>query len=315
MNSSHSLLLNLNLQKDGFLRPKNIESYYQQIGRGGRDGLEANCLMLFSYGDIQKIKYFMSNMNEQEAALAQVHLNSLVKYAETAECRRIPLLAYFNEVYEKDTCGMCDNCLHGEVPTIDLTQAAQKFLSCVKRTGERFGGAYVIDVLRGSKSQKVIEREHDQVSTYGIGKDQSKQEWFFLSTLLLSKELVTQNEFGSLSLTPAAWPVLKGEERFHGRFSQLQQNKIEQESQKRTKKVSINSDYNDEIYQALRATRRKLADKAGLPAYLIFSDKTLVELAAVVPQSQSELLAINGIGEVKLKRYGKDFLEVLQEFS
>ena len=149
--------------------PQNIESYYQEIGRAGRDGLRSDCLMLFSYGDLQKIKYIINKKDSHEKRVANIHLNALLGFAETDECRRIPLINYFSETYTREYCKMCDNCLAGKKTVQDITVASQKFLSCAKRTGEIFGANHIIDVLRGSKAQKVVKFGHQRLSTYGIG--------------------------------------------------------------------------------------------------------------------------------------------------
>jgi ATP-dependent DNA helicase RecQ len=303
--------------------PKNIESYYQQIGRAGRDGLDAHCLLLFSYGDISKISFFMNEMSPSEARIARYQLNSMVQFAESSQCRRIPLLNYFQESYPKSSCGMCDNCLSAKTPQIDLTQAAQKFLSCVKRTGELYGANYIMDVLRGSKSEIIIQRNHQTLSTYGIGKDQSKKEWGYICTLLQNKQCLQTNEHGSLQLTPQAWSILKGEQRFLARFSHLQTSALQASSHSATSTTSATSAIstnsatslnhgNETVLVALKAKRKELAQKEGVPAFVIFSDKTLVEMATKLPTSAAELLEIHGIGAVKLDRYGEAFLKILR---
>ena len=192
--------------------PKNIESYYQEIGRAGRDGLKSDCLLLFSYADVQKIKYFIDQKPPAEKRASNIHLSALLRYAESENCRRIPLLNYFGEKYAVDNCDMCDNCLSEEKELVDVTVEAQKFLSCVKRTGERFGSAHIIDVLRGSRAQKVLQFGHQKLSTYGIGKDYSKKQWQQLTRQFLHKGLMEQDmEFGSLKVTDRGWTVLRGQ--------------------------------------------------------------------------------------------------------
>jgi ATP-dependent DNA helicase RecQ len=287
--------------------PKNIESYYQQIGRAGRDGLRAHCLLLFSYGDIKKIKFFIDQKAGQEQRVANIHLNALVGFAETDVCRRIPLLKYFGEEYSTPTCGMCDNCLAGEQELVDLTIPAQKFLSCVKRTGEMFGAGHIIDVLRGSQAQKVLKFRHNNLSTYGIGKEFSKKQWFHLSRQFLQKGLMTQDlEFGSLKLTPKAWDVFRGKEVVMG--------KLEKEPVSYAQGKETEQDYDRVLFETLRKKRKELADNADVPPYVIFPDKTLIEMATFFPQSQESLLTIHGIGAAKLEKYGTAFLAILQHY-
>ena len=157
--------------------PKNMESYYQEIGRAGRDGMKAECLLLFSAGDLFKIKAFIEKKDGLEKRAANLQINAMVQFAESDVCRRIPLLDYFGETFTGEPCDMCDNCLAGERELADLTVPAQKFLSCVKRTGERFGTVHIIDVLRGSKAAKVLDWRHETLSTYGIGRELSANQW------------------------------------------------------------------------------------------------------------------------------------------
>ncbi|MGC9315219.1 MAG: RecQ family ATP-dependent DNA helicase, partial [bacterium] len=193
--------------------PKNIESYYQQIGRAGRDGLKAHCLLLFSYGDAGKIRFFINEKTGLEKQVAQMHLDKIIEYCEEEECRRKPILNYFGEEYSCGNCKTCDNCVEGTAEKTDITVAAQKFLSCVFRTDEIFGEVHIIDVLRGSKSQKVLEKGHDKVSTYGIGMEYSKTQWSYFARQFLKYGLIEKDpRFGSLKLTPKAWGVLKNNE-------------------------------------------------------------------------------------------------------
>jgi ATP-dependent DNA helicase RecQ len=287
--------------------PQNIESYYQQIGRAGRDGLHASCLFLFGYGDIQKIKFFISQKEESEQRKAALHLNAIVGLAETDVCRRIPLLRYFGEDYSTPKCEMCDNCLTEKKAPINVTIPAQQFLSCVKRTGEVFGAGHIIDVLRGSKAQNILKRNHQKLSTYGIGKDYSKKQWFHLSRQFIQKELILQDmEFGSLKLTSKAWEVLKENQDVFAR--------VEEETKKQTQHEAADYIYDHDLFELLRQQRKKLADASNLPPYIIFPDKTLIEMATFFPQSREIMMELHGVGSVKFERYGQTFLNLICEY-
>jgi len=291
--------------------PKNIESYYQEIGRAGRDGLNSHCLLLFSYADVQKIKYFIDQKDPAEKRVANIHLSALLRFAETEICRRIPLLNYFGEDYTIDKCHMCDNCLAEEKEQVDLTIAAQKFLSCVKRTGERFGSVHIIDVLRGSKAQKVLQFGHHRLSTYGIGADCSKRQWQQLARQFLHKGLVLQDmEFGGLKLSDKGWGVLKGRITVRGRLAEEPAFETLVDAPHRADELDVNQP----LFERLRKKRKELADKSGIPPYVVFPDKTLIEMATFFPQSSDSLLAIHGVGAVKCKKFGLLFLDVIKSY-
>jgi ATP-dependent DNA helicase RecQ len=291
--------------------PKNIETYYQEIGRAGRDGLRSNCMMLLSYGDIQKIRHFINQKEGHEKRVANNHLQALLQFAETDVCRRIGILNYFGEEYPKKNCKMCDNCLSEKKELTDITIHAQKFLSCIKRTGERFGAAHIINVLRGSEEKKVLKFGHQNLSTYGIGQDLSKYQWFNLSRQFLHQGLMVQDmDYGGLQLSPKAWDVFKGKESVLGR---LEGDEVKEVKAKR-KIEDIDIDHDEKLFEKLRKKRKEIADKSNVPPYIIFSDKTLIEMSSFFPQKTASLKGVYGIGEEKLKKYGFVFLEVICEY-
>jgi len=289
--------------------PKNIESYYQQIGRAGRDGDDADCLLLFGYGDTGKIRFFIEQMNnEHEKRLATMHLNQMLALAETEECRRVPLLQYFGESEVSETCIKCDNCLGDDKQKSDLTVAAQKFLSCVHRTGQRFGAAHIVDVLRGSNAEKVLQNQHNLLSTYNIGNELNKKQWTTLSRQLIQKKLLRQDEqFGGLKLTQLATDVLKGKVPF---FAMLQQPTPEKRPSGSKSDVIGNS----ELVAILKTERKKIADHANVPPYAIFADRSIQEMAYYLPHSVSSFLQIHGVGSAKLSKYADFFLSIIADF-
>ncbi len=287
--------------------PKNIEGYYQEIGRAGRDGLQAHCLLLFSYGDLQKVKYFIKQKEESEQLIANIHLNALVGFVESDACRRIPLLNYFGEDYSKTNCGICDNCISGEKQLVDITIPAQKFLSCVKRTDEIFGISHIIDVLRGSKSQKIAKFNHQDLSTYGIGKDFSKNQWFHMARQFIQKGLMEQDlKFGSLKLKEKTYDVFKGKELVFGT--------LQDEHKEYVQKEEIDLKYDKKLFDILRKERKELADTSNVPPYVIFPDKTLIDISTHFPQSRESLLKMHGIGNEKLRKYGDIFLDIICKY-
>ncbi len=289
--------------------PKSVEGYYQEIGRAGRDGLPAHCLLLYSYADVAKLKYFIEQKEGDERRVANQHLDAIVRYAEDqVNCRRKPLLSYFGETYAAVKCDNCDNC-NAEPPTLeDITVPAQKFLSCVKRTGERFGAGHIADVLHGSKAEKVLKNEHDKLSTYGIGRELTQKQWMALARQLVQMGYLNQDgEYRTLSLSTKATDALKNRSKIMG---QLQ----EPESRAPQKANKAELEYNHALFALLRARRKELADEAGVPPYVIFSDRTLVEMSAYFPQSQESLLAISGVGQVKLRSHGEAFLTIIKSY-
>lgn len=277
--------------------PKNIEGYYQETGRAGRDGLPSNALLLYSHGDAIKLKGFARvEGNEEQSAIMLKKLDDMVNYSQLQTCRRQYLMQYFDEAFP-DNCGSCDVCL-SEVQKFDATLIAQKALSAVSRLKERFGAGYVIDFLRGSKREKIWQ-EHKQLKTYGVGADIQRADWF-----RYIRELVT---LGYLQVTDDVFPVLKLTEKSDSVLKGLQ--KVELiGSQTIEEKQYEPLPFETALLNELKLVRRDIAANQNVPPYLILSDAALVEMATYFPQTLDELRLISGFGDIKLARYGREFL-------
>jgi ATP-dependent DNA helicase RecQ len=287
--------------------PKNIESYYQETGRAGRDGLPAEALLLFGYGDIAIARGLIENGSNPEQVRIELHkLNAMTGFAEALTCRRRVLLGYFGERLTEE-CDNCDVCLTPP-ERYDATEDARKALSCVYRVGQRFGMGHVIDVLRGAGSQRIQSLGHDRLSTYGIGRDRSAEAWGSLLRQLVHLGYLEQDmaNYSVLKLTAAARPLLRGEEPLV-----LARPRV-RVAARPAKKGRGELVYDEGLFAALRALRKRLADEAGVPPFVVFGDATLAEMAARRPATAEELLQVSGVGAHKLGRYGSFFLEAIR---
>jgi len=286
--------------------PKTIENFYQEIGRAGRDGLESETLLLFSAQDIVQQKSFIEDLPETPYKQHAFNkLDAMVRFANSENCRHQTVAAYFDDRI-KSCETKCDNCTAPESEKVDITIASRMLLSTILRTEQNFGLHYVIDVLKGSKEQRVLQNGHDRLSVYGIGEEYSKSQWLTIGDKLLELGAVVIGEFKVYKLTEFGAEVIKGAHTIDLKKERLTVQKAEAK-----KRVSYFDDYDVEMYDKLRDLRTQIASAKGIPPYIVFSDKTLKDLSSKVPQSKEEMLAVHGIGEVKFERYGESFLEIL----
>ena len=296
--------------------PKNIESYYQETGRAGRDGLPANAWMSYGLADVAMQRNFIeeSQAPENQKRIERQKLNSLLGLCEASTCRRQILLEYFGD--ESQPCGNCDNCLN-KPETFDATVAAQKAISCAFRTEQRFGVGYLIDVLLGNADDRMKNFGHDQVSTFGIGREFSKVEWQGIFRQLIAMNLlkVDIEGFGGLKITDAGRKFLQSKEKILMRKMavKVKNNKSEAADNKSKTKIlfALEGDFENELFAQLKAKRLEIAKAQNLPPYIVFHDKTLIEMVKVLPKSLSEMSKISGVGEAKVKKYGEEFLRVV----
>ncbi len=283
---------------------KNIEGYYQETGRAGRDGLKSDAILFYSVGDIIKLRRFIQNDDPKQAAISQKKLQLMQEFCEHEGCRRQYLMQYFGEPFPA-YCGSCDYCM-SSLEEKDATVDAQKLLSAIVRTGERYGAGYIIDFIRGSASEK-IQPAHKELKTYGIGKHLKKEEWQWMVQQLLYHKFIdkTETEYATLKLNEKGWKILKGESELKLIMKKEKEQILEQQEQ----------EYDKQLFNDLRSVRSDMADREHVPAYNIVPDNALIELATYLPENFDELKHISGFGDYKISRYGANFLRVIKQYA
>jgi len=290
--------------------PKSIESYYQETGRAGRDGLPSRCLLFYSPGDASKQKHFIRQIEEEaERKNAYGKLDQMVEYCELATCRRAYLLAYFGEDYPQQSCGGCDICF-SPPEDFDATIISQKIMSAVIRTGQRFGMNYISDVLLGAGNKKILERNHQELSVYGIVNDFSKEDLRSIANQLVLKQLMVKrgDAYPILELSPRGLEFLKRREK-------ICLPKPEALPKRSGPGETLEADYDRDLFEQLRLLRKELADEQGVPPFVVFGDLALRQMALYLPQSEENFSRISGVGQEKLNRYGRIFTELIQTYA
>jgi ATP-dependent DNA helicase RecQ len=293
--------------------PKNIEHYYQEIGRSGRDGTSAHALLFYSYGDVMTYKDMLADSSPELLTLMHHKLDRMFQFATAVNCRRRMLLGYFGE-HPKNDCGNCDVCLNPPLH-IDGTELTQKALSAVARLKEGVSSNVLIDVLRGSKRQDLAYRGYDQIKTFGAGADVSAEHWRLYIDQLLSLGIIDidVHDFYKVKLTPASWEILRGERQLTlAQAQSVEKKKVEREETR--KRDRTRTAMNDELFEVLRKLRMDTARANGVPPYLVFSDATLYDMIEVKPSTPAEFLTVSGVGEKKMEQYGEVFMHAIQQF-
>ena len=290
--------------------PKTMEAYYQEMGRAGRDGLQSSVLLLYSTADLGSLGHFITEIEDKNYRnLAYQKLDLIKKYAFSENCRHKALSQYFDD--DMQPCkSQCDNCLNPDVERSNISEQAKMFLSAVYRTKQNFGQIYIIDILLGSKNQKVLNNQHQGLSVYGIGADTNRATWKIIGDRLLEINALEIGEFKALKLTNIAKQILTNKQSVNIRSANLQQDSTPVKA-RLSSKPKMEYEVNSDIFEKLQLLRREIAQEESMPAYIIFDNKTLNEMAHFLPDSEEKLLQINGVGQVKLDKYGKRFLALL----
>jgi ATP-dependent DNA helicase RecQ len=292
--------------------PKTVESYYQETGRAGRDGLAADAWMIYGLQDVIKLRQMMAaSAGSQDHKRAEQHrLNAMLGLCEITSCRRQALLNYFGENLPRP-CGNCDSCLE-PVETWNGTEAARMALSAVYRTGQRFGVNHLIEVLRGSESDKIHQFDHHRLPTFGVGRQLDNNQWRSVFRQLVARAYLSVDleRFGALRLEEACRGLLRGEEEI-----QLRRDAPRARAAKQQTRTALAPDIDVALWEALRDCRRRLAEEQGVPPYVIFHDRTLQEMCTSLPLNSAQFGRITGVGQRKLDKYGTQFLQVIREHS
>lgn len=297
--------------------PKSMEGYYQETGRAGRDGLPANAWMTYGMGDVVSMRQMLDSgeASEERKRLEQMKLNALLGYCEATACRHQTILRYFGETHPGN-CGQCDNCLD-PVDTWLATEAVQMALSCVFRTGQRFGAGHLIDVLIGKTTPQIERFSHHNVSTYGIGKALNQAQWSSVYRQLIAAGFLEADveAYGGLRLTESARPILKGKQEIWLRRDATPEKRASKAERSARLKEAFEGANDDPLWLALKAKRMELAKEQGVPPYVVFHDATLIEILNQKPQDLNAMGLISGVGQAKLERYGAAFLAVIAEMD
>ena len=290
--------------------PKNIEGYYQETGRAGRDGEPAHCLFFFSRGDIPKIRYFIDQLTDEgERFIAAEKLNQVVQYASHNVCRRRRLLEFFGEDYPLEKCNACDICT-GSIEQVDITIDAQIIMSAISRTQQRFGIGHISDIVTGADTKRIRELRHNEIKTYGAGKHKDKRHWRFLINELLAQDMLGQegDPYPVLKITTKGFNVLYGKE------DAKALKRGEPEKKKKAGTGYGPEQYDESLFEKLRSFRKKIAEEHQVPPYVIFSDRTLHEMCRYFPATLPDMRRISGVGDAKLERYGEDFVREIKKY-